>query len=263
MTQRTGFAQGEVCWTDLQTRDVEAAKAFYAAVLGWRYQDLPTPDGRSYAQAFLDDELVAVIAPQNPEQEAAKAPGRWNVDFAADDAQDLAAELAHSGGTLEFGPEAVDGTGVLVFFAPPGGGTTGAWQAGSHFGTDRSEEPGTLAWAELLTPEPQAAVGFFQQLFGHEVTEYPQDDGGTYTTLMVDGTEVAGIVRHREDTVLAPGWQVYFGVASVADAVAAAVAAGAVVLVEADEGDPNDDEEPGTIATLQDPQGGVFSLLEV
>ena len=65
MTMRTGFAEGELCWTDLQTRDVEAAKAFYTAVFGWRYEDLPTPDGRSYAQAFLDDALVTVLAPQN------------------------------------------------------------------------------------------------------------------------------------------------------------------------------------------------------
>jgi len=260
MTRRTGFAGGEICWTDLQTRDVEAAKSFYAGVFGWRYEDLPTPDGRSYAQAFLGGELVTVIAPQNPRQEAAGASGQWNVYFAVEDARDLAGNLAHFNGTLEFGPEAVGETGVMVFFAPPGGGTTGAWQAGTHFGTARAEEPGALAWAELLTPEPQAAVGFFQQMFGHEVTEYPQDDGGTYTTLMVDGTEVAGIATVPSDAegTLTPGWQVYFGVASVPGAVAAAVAAGGVVLIEPDEG-----EEGGTIATLQDPQGGVFSLLEV
>ena len=52
MTMRTGFAEGELCWTDLQTSDVEAAKAFYAEVFGWRYEDLPTPDGRSYAQSL-------------------------------------------------------------------------------------------------------------------------------------------------------------------------------------------------------------------
>jgi predicted enzyme related to lactoylglutathione lyase len=260
MTKRTGFAEGEICWTDLQTKDVAAAKAFYAEVFGWRYEDLPTPDGRSYAQAFLGDALVSVIAPQNPQQEAAGTPGQWNVYFAANDARELADSLAHSNGTLEFGPESVGGTGVMVFFAPPGGGTTGAWQAGTHFGTARTEEPGALAWAELLTPEPQAAVGFFQQLFRHEVTEYPQDDGGTYTTLMVDGTEVAGIatVPPEAEGALAPGWQVYFGVASVADAVAAAVAAGGVVLIG-----PDEIEEAGTIATLEDPQGGVFSLLEV
>lgn len=260
MTLRTGFTEGEVCWTDLQTSDVAAAKAFYAAVFGWRFEDRPTPDGRSYAQAFLGDDLVTVIAPQNPHQLASGAQPRWNVYFAAPDAGELAENLVHAGGTLEFGPEAVADTGVMVFFAPPGGGTTGAWQAGSHFGTARGGESGALTWAELLTPEPQAAVGFFQHVFGHDVTEYPQDDGGKYSTLMVDGVEVAGIAAvpaDAEDT-LKPGWQVYFGVPSVAEAVAAAVAAGGTVLIEAD-----DAEEAGTIATLADPQGGVFSVLEV
>jgi predicted enzyme related to lactoylglutathione lyase len=259
MAIRSGFAEGEVCWADLQTSDVAAAKEFYAGLFGWRYEDQPTPDGRSYAKAFLGEELVTVIAPQNPQQLQAGSPGQWNVYFAADDAAGLAAELPHAGGTLEFGPEAVADTGVMVFFAPPGGGTTGVWQAGTHFGTARSEEPGTLAWVELLTPDPQAAVGFFQQLFRHEVTEYPQDDGGTYTTLMVDSAEVAGIATvPAAEHNLEPGWQVYFGVSSVAEAVAAARAAGGVVLVE-----PEDDGEAGAVATLRDPQGGVFSVLEV
>ena len=260
MTTRTGFTEGEICWTDLQTSDVAAAKAFYASVFGWRFEDLPTPDGRSSAQAFLGGDLVTVIAPRNPQQQATGVPGQWNVYFASSDAQELAEGLAHAGGTLEFGPEEVGGTGVMVLFAPPGGGTTGAWQAGSHAGTVRSGEHGALAWAELLTPEPQSAVGFFQQLFGQDVTEYPQDDGGKYSTLMVNGVEVAGIAAVPADAegTLKPGWQVYFGVSSVAAAVAAAEAAGGTVLIAPDEA-----EDAGTIATLEDPQGGVFSVLEV
>ncbi|MDD1476439.1 VOC family protein [Arthrobacter sp. H16F315] len=260
MTTHTEYTDGEICRTDLQSSDVESAKAFYAAVFGWHYNDLPAPDGRSCAQAFLGDDLVAVIAPQNPQQRSAGVPGQWNVHFASSDAGDLAAGLVHAGGNLEFGPEPVGGTGVLVLFAPPGGGTTGAWQAGSHIGAALSGEPGSLVWAELLTPEPQTAVGFFQQLFGHDVTEYPQDDGGRYTTLMVNGAEVAGVAGVPADAVgtLKPGWQVYFGVSSVAEAVAAAVAAGGTVLIE-----PDEVEEAGTIATLADPQGGVFSVLEV
>ncbi|CAN7528504.1 VOC family protein [Arthrobacter sp. LjRoot78] len=280
MTGRTTFNAGEICWTDLQTKDVEAAKAFYAAVFGWRYEDLPTPDGRSYSKAFLGDDLITVIAPQNPQQESSGTAAQWNIYFAVADAGAIVEETPHAGGAVEFGPEEVEDTGVMVFLAPPGGGTTGVWQPGTHTGTARYNESGALAWAELLTPEPQAAVAFFQQLFGHEVTEYPQDDGGTYTTLMVDGAEVAGIaplpLEDEEDDegaatgadpesdtedVLQAGWQVYFGVDSITEAVAAAVAAGAVVLVEP-EGD-GDDEDAGRVATLSDPQGGIFSLLEV
>ena len=278
MVQRSKYVHGELCWADVQTPDVAAAKSFYAAVFGWRYEDLPTPDGRSYAQAFIDNDLVAVVAPQNPAQQEAGTPAQWNVYFAADNARVVAEEAPHAGGAVEFGPEEVGDSGSMVFLHPPGGGTTGVWQAGTHVGSRLQNEPGAFAWAELLTPEPRAAVGFFQQLFGHEVTEYPQDDGGTYITLIAGGSEVAGVAPEpligdadegeegageaagpdSAEARARQGWQVYFGVSSVKEAVLAAVAAGAEVLVE-----PEFAEDGGTIATLKDPQGGVFSVLEL
>ncbi|MEV7634019.1 VOC family protein [Pseudarthrobacter enclensis] len=247
------YRHGELCWADLQTPDVAAAKDFYGSIFGWTYRDLPTPDGRSYAQAFVDGELVAVIAPQNPGQQAARAPAQWNVYFAAADAASVVQEAPFAGGTAEFGPEEVGDTGILAFVAPPGGGTTGVWQAGTHRGTALFNEPGALVWAELSTPEPQAAVGFFQQLFGHEVTEYPQDDGGSYSTLMLDGAEVAGVVPAGEGE--APGWQAYFGVTDPGAAVRAAVEAGGEALVEPD------GDFPEAPATIRDPWGGILSLV--
>lgn len=250
------YKQGTPCWADLQTRDVAGAKEFYGKVFGWTFTDLPTPDGRSYSQAFLGQDLVAVIAPQNPLQEGAGPRGKWNIYLAATDAEEVAEDAGHAGGKLEFGPEQVADTGVLAFVAPPGGGTTGIWQAGTHTGSHRFNEPGALAWAELLTPEPQSAVAFFQQLFGYEVTEYPQDDGGSYSTLLVDGDEVAGVAPAEEGEE--PSWQVYFGSADLRKAVETAVAAGGEVLVE-----PEAHPEEGSLATIMDPQGGVLSLIQL
>ncbi|MGO4587968.1 VOC family protein [Paenarthrobacter sp. 2TAF44] len=256
MTSRTHYSSGEPCWADLQTPDVPAAKEFYGKLFDWTFTDLPTPDGRSYAQAFVGKDLVAVIAPQNPMQEAAGKHGQWNIYLAATDAEEIAEGAVHAGGKLEFGPEQVADTGVLAFIEAPGGGTTGIWQAGTHIGSHLFNQAGALAWAELLTPEPQAAIAFFQQLFGHEVTEYPQDDGGSYSTLIVKGEEVAGIVPAEEGEEA--GWQIYFGVADVRKAAEAAVAAGGVVLVE-----PEERPEAGSLATIQDPQGGVISLIQI
>lgn len=255
MPKVEGYSHGEPCWADLQAPDVAAAKDFYGRLFGWTYEDLPTPDGRSYAQAFMDGRLVATIAPQGPLQPAG-TPAQWNVYFAATDAAALLEDAVHAGGEVQFGPEQVGDTGVLAFLTPPGGGTTGIWQAGTHRGSQLFNEPGALAWAELLTPEPQAAVGFFQQLFGHEVTEYPQDDGGSYSTLLVNGGEVAGVVPAEEGDEA--GWQIYFGVADVRRAADAAVRAGGEVIVEPDE-QPAD----GSLATIRDPQGGVLSLIQV
>src|SRR6478735_170341 len=254
MTVRTNYANGEPCWADLQTPDVAAAKDFYASVFGWTYQEFPTPDGRSYAQAFMNGQLVATIAPQGPLQPPG-TPAQWNIYFAAADAAALLDDATHAGGNVQFGPEEAGGTGVLAFLAPPGGGTTGIWQAGTHHGSHLFNEPGALAWAELSTPGPQAAVGFFQQLFGHEVTEYPQDDGGIYSTLLIDGAEVAGVVPAEEGEEAT--WQIYFGAADVCAAAAATVQAGGEVLVEPDE-HPAD----GSLITISDPQDGILSLIQ-
>lgn len=287
MSARREYARGEVCRADLQAKDVAAAQSFYAGVFGWRYEDSPAPDGRSGSKAFVDNDLVTLIAAQTPQQAASAAPAQWNIYFATDDAQAVAEEVQYAGGTLQSGPEPVPGGGAVLFLTAPGGGATGVWQTGRLFDAIRSDGSGALAWAELLTPEPQAAVGFFQQIFGHEVTEYPQDDGGTYTTLMVNGTEVAGVAPLAAgDAVTGDGstgnegfgdastgtggahWQVYFGVPDVAKAVDAAVAGGAVVLVEPADSthdDSTDDagETAGILATLRDPQGAVFSLIQV
>lgn len=260
MTAHAGSDAADAYWTDFRTTDVEAAKSFYAAVFGWRFEEYVARHGSTYFLACLADGLVTIFAPYISGQDPADMNGRWNVYFATGDVREFVDGLAHSGGVLESEPAVLDDAGEMVFFSPPGGGNTGAWHPWRRFRSARSEDPGAVAWIELLTPEPQAAVAFFQQQFGHEVTEYPQDDGGTYSTLLANGTEVAGIaaVPAGSEGILDPGWQVYFGVSSVAESVAAAVAAGAAVLLE-----PDGTEEGGTIATLRDPQGAVFNLLEL
>ena len=57
-------------WIDLSSTDPAGSRTFYAAVFGWTFKDLPTPDGRSYAQAFVGEDLVATVAPQNPHQQS-------------------------------------------------------------------------------------------------------------------------------------------------------------------------------------------------
>ncbi len=37
---------GTFIWNELMTPDVEAAKAFYGAVLGWTYSDMPMQEGQ-------------------------------------------------------------------------------------------------------------------------------------------------------------------------------------------------------------------------
>ena len=38
-------AHGIFHWNELMTNDVEAAKEFYGSIMGWRFDDMPMPDG--------------------------------------------------------------------------------------------------------------------------------------------------------------------------------------------------------------------------
>ncbi len=111
---------GTVNFNGLNTRDVEAAKAFYGSVFGWRTLSLGagvemwTLPGYGDHLAERDPELrervresggptgfedaVAAITPIQADQ--ADVPAHWNVTFAVDDADAIAATAAELGGTV-------------------------------------------------------------------------------------------------------------------------------------------------------------------
>ena len=75
--------QGTFVWNELMTSDVEAAKAYYAAVLGWTYTEQATPDGPyTLATAPGADEPVAGIFPWPKEMPGSNT---WGAYVAVDD----------------------------------------------------------------------------------------------------------------------------------------------------------------------------------
>jgi uncharacterized protein len=78
MGERTSHDPGSFSWTDLTTTDQRVAKAFYADLLGWEYEDLPVGEDSYYTMVRVDGKNVAAIAPQPQAQRDAGAPARWN-----------------------------------------------------------------------------------------------------------------------------------------------------------------------------------------
>lgn len=75
MAARSEYPLGTFCWVDLATTDQQGAKSFYADVLGWNYQDVPTEMGTTYSLATLDSSQVTAIYPMPPSQEGAPPIG--------------------------------------------------------------------------------------------------------------------------------------------------------------------------------------------
>ena len=65
MPRVSSHPTGQPIWFDLQTSNAAAARAFYAAVLGWTYEE-QAPEYGGYAVAFNDGAVAAGIGQQEP-----------------------------------------------------------------------------------------------------------------------------------------------------------------------------------------------------
>ena len=57
-TEMTMPKQGEFCWTEIATNNLEECKSFYSNVFGWNFKDLDNPElGMEYPQFSVADDL--------------------------------------------------------------------------------------------------------------------------------------------------------------------------------------------------------------
>jgi predicted enzyme related to lactoylglutathione lyase len=254
MPERTSYAQGTPNWVDLQTTDQEAAKTFYAGLLGWTFDDQPMPQGEVYSMALLGKDTVAAIAPQPPEMAAAGAPVMWNTYIAADSVDDAVAKVEAAGGQIVMQPFDIGDAGRMAFVTDPSGAAVAFWQANQHIGATRVNEPGTVIWNELITDDPTAAA-FYEKVLGITTSKMDMGAGG-YTLFHAVGGEMAGGTVGPQMPGTPNHWHVYFAVAD-ADAAAAMVRElGGEVLAEPF------DTPVGRMAVVRDPQGATFSIMQ-
>ena len=113
--------------------------------------------------------------------------------------------------------------------------------------------PNSIAWNELITPNPEAAAKFYCGLFGWTTEQFPVP-GMNYTMWKHDGETFGGVCSAQGPGV-PPHWLHYVAVTDVEAAVAKAKSLGATLCHG-----PVDIGEAGRIAVLKDPQGAFFGL---
>lgn len=92
------WTHGKVYWNELMTTDVEAAKAFYAATLGWSFNPMPMPEGTYYV-VMLGEDLVGGMMQMTPDMPAG-TPSHWFTYFAVSDIDVSVAALVAAGGKV-------------------------------------------------------------------------------------------------------------------------------------------------------------------
>jgi uncharacterized protein len=255
MPKVSKYAQGTPNWVDLQTTDQSTAKDFYASLLGWSYDDNPTPQGGVYSMATVNGETVAAIAPMPPGAPEGRPP-MWNTYIAVDDVDAAADKVGAAGGQVLMAPFDIGEAGRMALVADPTGPAVGLWQANRHIGATLVGEPGAPIWNELITDNPESALAFYQAVVGLTHSTVEMAPGQNYTLLTVGENQVGGCTEPPVQGVPSH-WHVYFAVDD-ADATAAKAAeGGGQVMVE-----PFDIPSVGRSAVLVDPQGAVFSVLK-
>ncbi len=93
-----------LAWHELTTRDAEASKAFYAAVVGWNYQAMPEGSGADgYEMIMVGERVVGGIMPMTGE-DWGDLPSHWMVYFAVADTDAAAAKVTELGGAVSVPP---------------------------------------------------------------------------------------------------------------------------------------------------------------
>jgi predicted enzyme related to lactoylglutathione lyase len=253
MGERSNYPDGEPCWADVVTPDLDAGQRFYNALFSWEYQN-SGPEFGNYSMAAVNGKLVAGVTPPPPGSEPGSTPPVWTVYLASADVDATAAKIDKAGGKVIMGPMDVPGSGRFLVAVDPTGATFGVWQAAGHYGAQLTEEPNTPVWAEVHTGDGAAADTFYRSLFDYQQEQIGDGTNFDYTVWSIGDRQVAG--RMKEPDSSTPHWLLYFAVDDADAAAQRATGNGGRVLFGPE------DSPYGRMATLADPNGAVLGILD-
>jgi predicted enzyme related to lactoylglutathione lyase len=253
MAEMTSYSPGTPAWVDLRTSDVDDARRFYGGVFGWD-SDPADPDHHDSTLLTLRGKRIAGLGRQASDGEAPE----WTTYISVDDADATTARARDAGATVVMQPRDVgDGTWVAAFVDPVGA-PFGIWQLGPHHGSELVNEPNTLCWNELATRDIDTARDFYRAVFGWGVRTNPFE-GTVYTEWKLGEHSVGGMIQMTDEWPddMPAYWMVYFAVDDCDASAQLAEELGGKVL------DAPTDIPPGRVAVLTDPQGALFSIIEM
>jgi predicted enzyme related to lactoylglutathione lyase len=110
---------GDFSWTELMTRDVEAAKKFYGELLGWTMEDMSMGEG-TYTVLKAGGASVGGIMTM-PAQVPSHVPAHWAAYVTVDDVDAVAKKAEELGAKTIVPPTDIPGVGRFYTFRDPEG----------------------------------------------------------------------------------------------------------------------------------------------
>lgn len=246
--------QGRFDWFDLMTPDVEAAKAFYTAVTGWKTTKWQEAN---YEMWTVGDKAIGGMMALPAEETKRGTPPHWmahieteNVDATVKKAQELGGQVLRPGTDIPT-------VGRFAILRDPQGALFAVFQPLEPM-EDAPRKPGYFTWFELNTTDYQGAWKFYSELFGWKHTR-SMDMGpemGAYWMFGPDAENTfGGMSNVATQMKMPPHWLYYVTVENLDAALARVKQLGGQVL-----NGPMDVPGGDRIAQCMDPQGGMFAL---
>lgn len=95
---------GAISWNELNTRDAEAAKAFYGAVFSWAFEDMEMDGAGSYTTIKAGEKPVGGMLDMAEREVPDEVPAHWQVYFAVEDTDATIDRAKQRGGSVMVEP---------------------------------------------------------------------------------------------------------------------------------------------------------------
>lgn len=252
----TKYPQGHFTWADCASHNQDAAKEFYARLMGWEIQDMPLGEDYGVYTMFTYEDVYTVgLGGMMPGMEA--IPSHWTNYVSVDNVDEVVSKATTLGGTVVAPVMDIFDSGRMAVIADPTGAQLGLWQPKNHNGAGIVNTPGAMCWNEMYTRDLQKARDFFSALFGWQFQLTEGTDN--YYTFTNSGRINGGIMGMDESWGDAPAyWMVYFSVADLEATVAKAKELGGKLLH-----DIQDAGEIGRFAIIEDPAGAAAAYIQL
>lgn len=247
--------QGRFLWEGLLTADPAAATAFYGRVIGWTAAPWEAHPSQTLFHAGSGP--VAGLMALTEQMRAQGARGRWLSYIGTDDVDATVARAQALGARVSSAATDLPDVGRVATLVDPHGASFGLFKPNQPSAPRGVPHPGEAAWHELMTPDPEASLRFYSELFGWElINRMDMGPIGFYYIFGSGGTQLGGMFKPSK-ALPGPGsaWVLYVAVPDADAAAAAATQAGGQL-----HNGPMDVPGGGRIAQLADPHGVMFAV---
>jgi uncharacterized protein len=255
--------RGSFIWYELMTPDVDAAKAFYDAVVGWKI-DTQSQFPNGYRMIGRSDGgFAGGVLPLTDEMQQHGARPTWLSYIHVEDVDSAVRDIEQAGGKTLMPAFDIPNIGRVAMVADPQGAPFYIMKPIPPEGRENEQsdvfsvdQPQRVRWNELSTTDPDAAITFYRSQFGWgQEGDMDMGEMGKYRFIQKGATTIGAVMR-KPPQLPVSAWTYYVGVDNVDRAVDAIKSGGGQVL-------HGPMEIPGGEFALNamDPQGASFGLV--